>query len=712
MRLPDLPYSRLLACALLATLVLHALGWISLPLLGQLERNSEDARVRYSATGRLPGQQVAVVAIDEASLAEIGRWPWSRSQLLALLATLQNDYGSKVIGLDIVLAEAESSPLAAIWPTLCQRLGALECRQRAQDWQASLDPDAHFRQGAAALNLVAGYYFTPTAQHLGQLPAPDWHGPPAALDWFVSASGFGSTHPALAAALPRAGFLNPDVDEDGVVRRLPLLIRHGDALYAAFAARLASAQPVQPDWQEGQGYSGGVLLDGRLIATDAHGRIRIPFYGPPNTLPTYSAAAIINKRLPVDTLKGRIIIVGSTAIGLQDIRATPVAPLFPGVEAQAATVLGLLTGTLPLEPAWAPLFAALAIVLLGGLMVWRLPGASLLASHLWVGAALLLLLGTVGWAWFDHRLLLPLLAPLAAILLPYFWFVLAARLLEARRHRQVLRLFGEYVPPELVARLQDNPEQFDMKAESRELTILFADLRSFTAVAEALPPDALAELVNAYLNAMTVEIHQRHGTIDKYIGDAVMAFWGAPLPDTEHALHAVETALAMQRRITQLNADFAARGWPVLNLGIGVHCGTVRVGNMGSDFRRAYTVMGDAVNVAARLEKLTRVYDVPVLVSSDIARAVQQHISCLQLDTVQVKGRQQAVCLLLPLDERQPWLSGPELLRWDELQHARQHDPAAASALLQSLLAYAPDRELYRIYLNALNSKATPRSEP
>ncbi|MBE9608240.1 adenylate/guanylate cyclase domain-containing protein [Chitinilyticum piscinae] len=706
MPLPRLLLSRLLLGAVLALLLLHALGWLSLPLLGQLDRYSEDARQRASATGQLPAQDVAIVAIDDASLASLGRWPWPRTRLLELLETLQTHYGTQRIGLDIVLAEAEESQLARLWPLLCERLGPRQCSEAEKDWAAEKDPDALFRSRAGRLQLVAGYYFTPDPQQQGVLPAPDWQGDAARLAPFVTAGGYGATHAGLAGALPHTGYLNPEIDDDGIVRRIPLLIAYRHSLYAALSARLASQQPVIPDWQSGQPWPDGVLLDGRLVHTDRHGRVRIPFYGPPGTIPTYSAAAIINRSLPTNTLKGKIIIVGATATGLQDIRATPVSPLFPGVEAQAATVLGLRTGTLPQAPQWGALFAVGWIVLAGGLLLWRLPRAGLLESHLWLLLGVSSLLGIVGWAWQNQRLLLPLVEPLAAMLLPYFGFVLAARLWEARQRRQLLRLFGEYVPPELVRRMQDDAQHFAMQPETRELTILFADLRDFTAVAEALPPEALAELVNGYLSAMTEEIHQRQGTIDKYIGDAVMAFWGAPLADTEHCRHAVDAALAMQRRVTQLNADFASRGWPVLNLGIGVHCGKVRVGNMGSEFRRAYTVMGDAVNVAARLEKLTRVYDVPLLVSGEVASRVTSNIPCLPIATTTVKGRQQTVALTLPLDERAPWLSAGEVLRWDELQQAlQQNDTERAHALLDDLARQAPQRQLYHIYREQLATR-------
>lgn len=706
MRLPSLPLSRLLVCALLAVLVLHALGWLALAPVTQLERWSEDARIRAAATGQLPADRVAVIAIDEASLASVGRWPWPRATLATLLDTLHSHYGVARSGLDIVLAETEHNPLQQRWDALCQHLPAADCAALASEWRDALAPDAAFAERARRLDAVAGYYFTPDAARSGVLPQPDWRGPPTQLAWFVSAQGYGGTHAALAGGLPNAGFLNPEIDDDGIVRRLPLLIRLDDALYASLTARLASRDTISPAWLGDSGRLDGVQLDERRIATDAHGRIRIPFYGPPNTLPTYSAAAIIEKRLPSNTLKEKIVIIGATAPGLQDIRATPVSPLFPGVEAQAATLLGLLTDTLPQEPAWATLFGALATLLLGALMIWRLPAAGFAASQAWAGGALALLLLAVGWAWFAQRLLLPLVAPLLAIVLPYLWFVLAARWLEGRQRRQLMKLFGEYVPPELVARMQADPEQFDMKAENRELTVLFADLRNFTAVAEALPPDALAELVNAYLTAMTEEIHAHQGTIDKYIGDAVMAFWGAPLPDTDHARHAVTAALAMQRRMALLNRDFAARGWPQLAMGIGLHCGEMRVGNMGSRFRRAYTVMGDAVNVAARLEAQTRNYDVPVLISSELAAAIAPAIRSVRIDTVQVKGRQQPVTLCLPLDPELPWLSAEEQLGWDELQHAlASGSHNAALALLEALESQAPERKLYGIYRKALLEK-------
>ena len=276
--------------------------------------------------------------------------------------------------------------------------------------------------------------------------------------------------------------------------------------------------------------------------------------------------------------------------------------------------------------------------------------------------------------------------------------------METRTRRLMSGLFGTYVPKELVAEMSKNPEEYSMRGESRDMTVLFSDVRDFTSISEGLTPEGLKDMMNAYLTEMTEVIQEKRGTIDKYIGDAIMAFWGAPLSDPEHAIHGVDAALAMQKRIRGMDTDFVKRGWPLLHIGVGLNCGEMNVGDMGSKFRRAYTVMGDSVNIASRLEGLTKEYGIGILVTENIVKAAQGFVY-RETDKVVVKGRQEGLSIYEPigkvgevgetqLQEIDRFHKALELYRkqrWDE-----------AETLLKSLAAAAPESKLYKLYLKRI----------
>jgi len=275
---------------------------------------------------------------------------------------------------------------------------------------------------------------------------------------------------------------------------------------------------------------------------------------------------------------------------------------------------------------------------------------------------------------------------------------------RTRSRRLITGLFGTYVPKELVAEMSKNPEVYSMRGESRDMTVLFSDVRDFTSISEGLTPEGLKDMMNAYLTEMTQVIQEKRGTIDKYIGDAIMAFWGAPLDDAEHAIHGVESALAMQKRIRGLDNDFVKRGWPILQIGVGLNNGEMNVGDMGSKFRRAYTVMGDAVNIASRLEGLTKEYGIGILVSENLVKAAQGFVY-REIDKVVVKGRHEGIAIFEPigqvgevgetvLQEIDRFHKALELYRkqkWDDAQGA-----------LKTLLYAAPDNKLYKVYLKRI----------
>jgi len=334
-----------------------------------------------------------------------------------------------------------------------------------------------------------------------------------------------------------------------------------------------------------------------------------------------SASDVLAGSVAPALLKGAIVLVGTTAPGLNDIRATPVNAEFPGVEVHANLIKSILDGRFKARPDYALALELVQILLFGVLLAGALavlpPAGVMLVTlgALTLTIALNLYLYAVRDVVLGGAMVLLLIVALFIVNLAWGYFF------EVRKGRALVARFGEYVAPELVAEMADNPQRYTMDGENRELTVLFADVRGFTAISEQLSPAALREYINAYLTAMSQDIRDSHGgTLDKYIGDAVMAFWGAPVAFPDHASRAVASALLMQQSAARLNGGFAARGWPPLRIGIGLNTGPMHVGDMGSRIRRAYTVMGDSVNLAARLEGASKRYGVGIVAGPPRAR--------------------------------------------------------------------------------------------
>lgn len=594
----------LLGALLLVLLLAHAGGHLRLGWLAALDTAIHDARAR-AWPAPAPDRRLVVVDIDEAALAAHGRWPWPRERLAALVDALGAG-GARLIGLDLILAEPGSA-----------------------------EGDAALAAALARHPTVLGLHWnaTPGAPRIGPLPP----GLPVPADVQATDHAAWPGHAAPLAALQAAaagtGFVNARIDADGVTRRAPLYTLHEGRLQPGLA--LAMARVLQGD----------AVLAMRRFA-DREGLVLLPLPAEQARVRHVSAAAVLAGREPPGP--GSVVLVGTTAAGLGDQHTPPVGPLVPGVELHADLLAGLLAGTLPQVPGYAPAVGVLSVLAAGGLLLLALPRLSPWAgAALALGCALALAAGNVA-AWSRAGLALPLAAPLVAVALLLALQLFFGQLAEALKRRRLAALFGQYVPPELVAQMSRDPERYSMQGRAAELTVLFSDVRGFTTFSERLSPTELAELMNRYLSVMTDIVRRHRGTLDKYIGDAVMAFWGAPLDDPAHAEHAVAAALAMQAALPALNEEFAARGWPPIRVTIGVNTGPMVVGDMGSRHRRAYTVMGDAVNVASRLQELSGKLEVPVLIGEATAAALPAGWQCRPVDRVAIRGRSAPLAVYAP----------------------------------------------------------------
>jgi adenylate cyclase len=672
---------RLLRWALLgfalALTLMHASGLVPLRPLQQLDLAIDDARLRSSMPGtRDP--RIVIVDIDDASLARIGRWPWPRERIAALAEELFARQRAAVVGFDMVFAEPDPG-------------------------------DAALARSLAGRPAVLGFFLAdgPGAQRVGVLPAPVFEA--AALGGrgggFTRWSGHVANLAPLAAAAAAAGFFNVLPDLDGIVRTLPLVAdvagSHQENLALAMLRVWGNApvvRPVLPGSPGLGGYDGLAAIEleqggQRLrIPVDARVGVRVPYRGPGGpaggSFDYLSAADLLEGRVAAGTLSGKLVLVGSSAPGVYDLRSTPFAAVYPGVEVHANLLSGLLDGRGPVVPDWARGYEVaqlLVVTALLALLLPRLRAASAMAVTLALGVALVVL---DQWLYRRHGLALPLASALLLTALVYVGITGWGYVVEGARRRSLTRLFGTYVPPELVAQMARDPQRYGMQAENRELTVMFCDMRNFTQVSEALPPEELRALVNRFFSAMTQEIRTHRGTLDKYIGDAIMAFWGAPVADADHALHAVQAALAMTARMDELNRELCGRGLPEIGLGIGINSGLVCVGDMGSDIRRSYTVMGDAVNLASRVEALTRVYGVDILLGESTRAAIGERLPVAEVDRVRVKGKQVAVTLFTPLTAamaRQERIAD-EMRLWQlALACYRQQDAKQALTSLEAL---------------------------
>ncbi len=661
-----LPVSLSLVIVLFA--IARAAGYVQVGLIDRLELITYDWRVLAGLqSGTDP--RVVIVDIDERSLAREGRWPWSRDTLAELVQRIFDVHGAAVLGFDIVFAEPDTSSGLPQLERLARNelAGNAAFKEQLELLRPSLDHDRLFASTIARYPVVLGYYFNAEvareeATRSGVLPRPtlvagSFQGRRVNV---ARAQGFGANLEAFQQAARGAGHFNPVLDIDGIVRRVPMLYEYAGNYYESLSIAIAKAALGVEElrlhfedapWGASRTYAGLEWLEigAHRIPVDENVQALIPYRSRQGGFTYVSATDVLRGAadLPPALMRDRIVLVGTTAPGLFDLRATPVQENYPGVEVHANLITGILDGAIKARPAYVLGAEAVMLALAGLLLALVLPLVSPIQATATYAGATLLLTATNLLVW-SNGLVLPLASPLAMMTLQFVLQMSYGYFLETRGKRQLTNLFGQYVPPELVDEMSRAPENYSLEAESRELTVLFSDVRGFTSISEGLSPPKLARLINDFLTPMTRIIHANRGTIDKYMGDAVMAFWGAPVDDPDHATHAVQTALEMVRRAEQLSAEFTARGLPAISIGVGLNTGQMSVGNMGSEFRMAYTVLGDAVNLGSRLEGLTKEYGVSIIVSESTRKAAPGFIY-RELDLVKVKGKEQSVTIHEPL---------------------------------------------------------------
>jgi adenylate cyclase len=644
----------LLGSTLVLVFFLQGTGLINLSLLTSLEGNAADLRLISTLKGGVD-PRIVIVDIDERSLGKYGQWPWNRHHLAQLVNTLFDHYHIRVMGSDIVFAEPAGIDFVPLEKEFKIRNDVSSQAKKALAFEAL--QDEALAQALKNRAVTLGIFFNQTiASTLNTLPKPITQLENAthqALS-LPKPLGYTANLERFNQASPRSGFFdNPVVDLDGRFRRVPLFQSYQGQLFPSLALSVAQQALGNPEIDIQLVSQGEFLaitaiqLGHRIIATDQSGAVQIPFRGPEGSFPYISIADILDHNIELEALEDKIILLGTSAPGLLDLRATPVDESMPGVEVHANIIAGILDQNIPQQPAYLIAVQSIGYLLLGLILLILPHYLSPLSTLILCSGLVVSSLVTNILLW-QQGLMFPLATPILLIISFFIFHMSWGFFVESRHKRAITRLFGQYVPPQLVAEMAKNPEQITLDGQSKELTVLFADVRNFTNISEAISPQELTHLMNQILTPMTEAIYRNMGTVDKYMGDAIMAFWGAPVEQPDHAARAVLSALGMQKKIKRLSDQLQAKGHPEIAIGIGINTGIMSVGNMGSQYRMAYSVMGDAVNLGSRLEGLSKVYGARIIVSEACQRQAPDFLY-RTLDKVRVKGKKEPIRILEPM---------------------------------------------------------------
>jgi adenylate cyclase len=636
------------------------------PSFNALDRLLYDTRMQLQPVR--PSAQILIVDIDDRSLAEQGAWPWTQERVAELLRRVVTDGAARTIGLDLVMPPGDEATARGL------------------------------REVVTALPVVAGFRFSNEFGLVpsGELPEPLWKASELkASGLAVSAwRSYSANTGGWVRSAERAGFFNAPADRDGTVRAMPLVARFQDQIFPSLALAVLQADsgggPVRLTGHRAHGHAlaVGPPAHAWVLPMAPDGTVLVPVQGQggpgASRFRHVSATDVLSGRVDSRLFQDRIVLIGSSSSTLTDLRESASGDRFTEVELQANLIAGAIEGSLRTRSEqgvfWSTVMMGAVGLLVAALMANagapRVIGLSVLGASLLLGWNTIAL-ARLHWVMPIGTGLLMLLGLAILNLAVSYWT-------EGRARRATLRLFGQYVAPQLVVSMADDPHHAPMQSQDKELTILFADIRGFTRMAERMDPQQLREVLNRFLTVMTEVVHAHRGTLDKYIGDAVMAFWGAPLDDPQHADHAIAASLAMQDALIGLNQEFSARGLPQLSMGIGINTGVVRVGDMGSQLRRAYTAIGDAVNLAARLESLAKHQGLPIAIGDTTRRQATEFALEFVRET-QVPGRDEPVRVWQPVemslraaDQGSAWYTGRQHPGSTETGDAGEADPLGA----------------------------------
>lgn len=592
---------------------------------------------------------IAIIDIDDKSLEAEGRWPWDRNKLANLVDELQAQ-GVVVIAFDMFFPEKEPNLIDQLLSRLNQVKSIDESVIAALKQNSDVfDQDAKFAKSLARDKVVLAIGFLPRTQKQNIIPPPILtitKQESAAFDIPV-AKGYIVSIPELQEAAGYAGFINIFADTDGILRHAPLVIEYNEGLYPSLALQAVlaylgtSIELITPKYGETIELE-GLKIGRTIVPTNLTGQSLIPFIGHSYTFPYFSATDVLHKRVPQDALLGKIVFIGTSATGLGDLKATAIQNPFPGVEIQASMANGILMDNFSYRPGWTFGANLVLTILFGIISSFAFPfmgPRSLGAVIIFVPISMLLI---NNWIWEETGLVLSFLVPILLVIISAILNILWGYLFETRKRERLKEMFGQYVPEDHIDEMLVDESNFALHGEDRDMSVLFADIRGFTSISEKLTAAQLVEMLNTFFTPMTKIIFDNRGTIDKYVGDLIMAFWGAPLIDEDHAKNAIESALGMQEQVDLMQDELKKNNWPEIQIGIGINSGVMSVGDMGSQYRRNYTVLGDNVNLGSRVEGLTKFYGAKIIVTESTQYG-QSDFVFRKLDRVRVKGKKHGI---------------------------------------------------------------------
>lgn len=590
---------------------------------------------------------VRIVNIDDKSLAKYGQWPWPRTRIAELIDDLTK-MGARVIAFDIMFPEPDRLTPAIAADTIQGLDDVTRDKLRALPSNDQVFADALRRSRVVLAQSGIPNILSQPDPSLPQTGLAMLGGEPQ--PFLFKFSGLLRNIPVLETAAGGRGLVTIRNERDGIVRRVPMImVAQGTTVPSLSFEMLRVATGTDTIFvKSDKAGVKSVAVQGFELPTDGNGQLYVHFARHDQSI-YVSAADVLDGLVPADTVNGRLVLIGTSAVGLFDLKTTPLDAVMPGVEIHAQVLESALTGKVLSRPNYGIGVELIATVLLGILIIWVAPLFSPINLFLFGSAIVAAMIGTSWYYYTQQRLLFDFTYPLMSSLSIYLTLVFSSYFREQAQRRRIRSAFGQYLSPALVEQLAQSPEKLKLGGEEREMTIMFSDVRGFTTISESYKhdPQGLTALMNRFLTPLTNAILDRKGTIDKYMGDAIMAFWNAPIDDNQHQINACEAALDMLERIDGLNkereieAEHGGHVYIPINVGVGLNTGICVVGNMGSNLRFDYSVLGDSVNLASRLEGQSKEYGFPIIVGSNTALAVKDKFAILELDFIMVKGKKE-----------------------------------------------------------------------
>ena len=720
-------------------------------LIARLEFLVYDQRLSaMPKTIKSADNKIVIVDLDERSLQAEGQYPWNRIKVGQLTEKLR-DNGSLVVGFDITFPEPDRNIRDLLAPVDLDALDSSFAETLLQI-EPQINADQYFANAMqSGIDVVLAINFNPQSTvSYNELPESivDIGSDLAERITVVDMSGFTGNLKVLQDAALGNGSMNQLPDADGIVRRVPLVIRYGSELYPTLSLEMIRVYNFAEGYELiTQNYDGLEVVTGVRIGrgagafeipTDGSAQVNVPYVGDSSLgdnihFPYISATDVLRDTLSEEekeALQNSLVLVGTSAPGLGDIRSMPLQQVYPGVEVHANMLNALLNSVatvnvesgaastqsvfanfrtpdnvyFPYKPDWESGALFIVFMVLGLAMSMAFPffGAATMAA-----TAIALMVAAV-WInfqlWDIYKLDFSVVLLLFLVMLISGINLIYGFLAESQTRKAIKGMFDQYVPPAHIDSMLKDPDNYSFEGESKELTVLFSDIRSFTSISEVLRATQLKTLLNDFFTPITGIIFEHNGTIDKYVGDMVMAFWGAPLDDPDHRVNAIKAALVMLEKVEALKPEFTERGYPEVNVGVGINTGMMNVGDMGSTYRRSYTVLGDAVNLGSRLESLTKFYGIRLLVGEDTVDGLDGFLLRL-IDKVKVKGKDKAVTCYQPMcliedadDELKQRVE--DYHKALDYYHDQNWDEAEQG--LKELLEAEPDTLLYKVYLERI----------